>query len=176
MKASDFINQLLDSLAEHGAQVAHSIADVRDLDAWAFALGQFGREAVPALIHQARGKNRGLRMIALQALGWMRPEEVTEAIPVIVQILEQVSNDSIRATAEWALCKLKADGVLPEMIRILKTGPRCAKPWAATVCAAYGSAALEAFPIIRDLLLDCQPAAADEYERALRKIAPDQVS
>jgi hypothetical protein len=177
MNASDFINRLFDTLAAQDPEGRLSLFRdmISDDRTWPAALAAFGKDAVPALMDQAR-QGRRFRLLAIHALGLLG-SDAAQAVPLLLNTLTEQEQhlgrlvcSSAAAAAAQALGHIRMRQILSETARILEIGPAHAKPLAAEVCAAFGDEAKEVVPILRSLLQQAEGDAAESYDEALRTL------
>src|SRR5262249_37639476 len=153
MNASDFIDRLFEELADRSND---PFGSTDSKNPWVGALASFGREAVPALVRQAR-KGKPFRNIAMLSLGRIGADAI-EAAALLVRVLKEKDEEfalgpvppSLEASvAEVALCQMRPPAALPQLIRILTHGPDCARAGAAAVCGSIGPEARDALPALK---------------------------
>jgi len=129
------------------------------------AVGDYGAEAVPALLDVIEGKDVRARRLGLVAVGEMGPDGA-EAVPALLDLLAgddaasaQLAGEGIRRCAPWAA------GYVPEIAERLRFGEPKTKGAAARVLAMIGPGAKAAIPHLRE--------AAKEGSPRLQRIARD---
>jgi HEAT repeat protein len=157
-KASYWINQLTDKDATARQQAAT-------------ALGQIGREAVPALTQALQDEDASTRSAAADSLAKIG-EEAREAVPALKDALQD-PDKAVRRQAAFAL-GVVADGrdphIVPALAGALKDADREVRRQAATALGRLGPEAEAAIPALTEALKLEDPQFDWIFRGALEKI------
>lgn len=134
------------------------------------ALGQFGAQAVPALVQVLRDPEPGLRLNAAATLGQIGPA-AKDAAPALVELLRD------RGTADAPLPMIIShilvsigSTVIPLLVQALRDPDAVVRFQAARTLGAFGPAAKEAVPALVEALQDSDKEVPMIATRALGEI------
>lgn len=135
--------------------------------AWAAThLGKLGDErAVEPLIRLLRARDFGTRVAAAKALGKLRARE---AIPALVESVDEGPEDVMRAWSIDALGKIGSDEVVPKLIETLGSEHRGLRRTAAAALAEIGDQ--EAIPALEEAASRESWRERRFYRQAIRRL------
>src|SRR5439155_23752424 len=120
--------------------------------------GTLGKLSVKPLVQELSAENPAMRNPAIYALAGVG-SQAEEAVPAVIRIVQQDTNDLARDTAIWCLGRIgkQPDAVVPVIMKVLEEG----NPRFSVSCVYslddFGAASKPALPLVLKVLEDPSP-------------------
>lgn len=167
MEPGDSIPALVDMLADQAPSPAGPINI-----AAGWALGQFGRPALPALVQAIQQDSLAIRYAAGVALYEIGPE-AAPAVPLLKPLVEH-DDDNLRRMALAVLREIGPASInaMPEMMKALVHEDFHTQYWACRALGALGEGAEPAVPALKDRMINGAASVRRNAAAALGDIGP----